>query len=264
MTESSHHPHSMQGLVALVFGGSGGIGLACVRAFAAAGARAVMVVGRHAGRASASVASLQAAFPHTLFAAVAADAATAQGASDGVAACMQQFGQIDVLLCTAGGDPMPGIFHTLPLETLTEHVNGSLMPPILCARAALPHMMARGSGSIITMASDAGKLATPGEVAIGAAMAGVMMFSRALANEAKRHGIRVNCISPSIVRNTSLYDVLMANPFASKLFGKAEKMAALGVVEPEDLAALATYLASPASAKLSGQAISLNGGISMA
>lgn len=255
---------SLAGLSALVYGGTGGIGFACVRAFAEAGASAILLVGRNADRAASAAASLQADYPATRFASVAGDAATAAGAQAGVQACIEQFGAIDILLCTAGGDPMPGIFHTLPIETLTEHVNGSLMPPILCARAALPHMMARGKGVILTMASDAGKVTTPGEVAIGAAMSGVMMFTRALANEVKRAGIRVNCLSPSIVRNTSLYSTLMADPFASKLFGKAEKMALLGVVEPEDLAALAAYLASPAAAKLSGQVVSLNGGISMA
>lgn len=255
---------SLAGLTALVYGGSGGIGYACVRAFAQAGVAAVMLVGRNADRAAAAAALLQAEFPSTRFASVSGDAATVGGAEVGAQACTEVFGVIDILLCTAGGDPMPGIFHTLPIDTLTEHVNGSLMPPLLCARAVLPHMMARGKGVILTMASDAGKVATPGEVAIGAAMAGVMMFTRALANEAKRSGIRVNCLSPSIVRNTPLYSILMADPFASKLFGKAEKMASLGVVEPEDLAALAAYLASPAAAKLSGQVVSLNGGISMA
>lgn len=255
---------SLAGLNALVFGGTGGIGYACVRAFAQAGAAAVMLVGRNADRAATAAAALQAEFPNTRFASVAGNAAQVEGAQAGVDACINTFGAIDILLCTAGGDPMPGIFHTLPMETLTEHVNGSLMPPILCARAALPHMMQRSRGVILTMASDAGKVATPGEVAIGSAMAGVMMFTRALANEVKRSGIRVNCLSPSIVRNTSLYSTLMADPFASKLFGKAEKMALLGVVEPEDLAALAAYLASPAAAKLSGQVVSLNGGISMA
>ncbi|CBL47152.1 short chain dehydrogenase [gamma proteobacterium HdN1] len=255
---------SLAGLTALVYGGSGGIGFACVRAFASAGAAAIMLVGRNADRGASAVAALSGEFPQVRFAFVAANASQPEGASAGVSGCLREFGAIDILLCTAGGEPMPGIFHTLPIEDLAAQVNGSLMPPILCARAVLPHMMERGSGVILTMASDAGKVATPGEVAIGSAMAGVMMFTRALANEVKRAGIRVNCLSPSIVRSTQLYDNLMADPFASKLFGKAEKMALLGVVEPEDLAILAAYLASPAAAKLSGQVISLNGGISMA
>ena len=95
-------------------------------------------------------------------------------------------------------------------------------------------------------------------------MAAIVMFSRTLAIEAKRSGVRVNCVTPSIVRDTPLYDRLMADDFAGRLFAKAERRAHLGVATPGDLAALVVYLASPAAARLTGQAISVNGGISAA
>ena len=124
--------------------------------------------------------------------------------------------------------------------------------------------MAQRGGAIIAIASDAAKVATPGEAVVGAALAGILMFTRTAAMEAKRSGIRLNCITPSIVRGTPHYDKLMADGFAGRLFAKAESRADLGVVEPEDLAQLVVYLASPAAAKLSGQGISLNGGITAA
>ena len=255
---------SLKNNTALVFGGSAGIGLSCIKAFAAAGVANVMLVGRNSQRGEGAVGQLKESYPDVNFAFVSADASTAEGAQVAVAACVESFNRIDILLSTAGGDPMPAIFHTIPIEKIDEMVRGSLMSAMLPARAALPQMMAQKSGVILTVASDAGKVATPGEVAIGAAMAGVTMFTRALANEAKRSGVRVNCLSPSIVRNTPLYDAMMSDPFSSKLFGKAEKMADLGVVEPEDLANLAVFLASPAATKLTGQVVSVNGGISMA
>lgn len=260
----SANPTSLQDHTALVFGGTAGIGLACVKAFADAGAAQIMLVGRNVERGEGAVAGLRDEYPAVAFDFVSADAGTPEGAEKGVNACVERFGRVDILLSTAGGDPMPAIYHTIAIEEIQGMVNGSLMSAMLPARAVLPQMMKQQGGAIITMASDAGKVATPGEVAIGTAMAGVIMFSRALANEAKRSGIRVNCLTPSIVRNTPLYDVLMKDPFSSKIFGKAEKMASLGVVEPEDLAQMATFLASPAAAKISGQAISVNGGISMA
>jgi NAD(P)-dependent dehydrogenase (short-subunit alcohol dehydrogenase family) len=125
-------------------------------------------------------------------------------------------------------------------------------------------MMTQKSGSIICIASDAAKVATPGEVAIGAAMAAIAMFCRGLAIEAKRSGIRVNCVTPSIVKDTPFYKTLMTDPFASKLFSKAERMASLGVVVPDDIAALVAFLAGPGSARLTGQTISVTGGISAA
>lgn len=249
---------------ALVLGGTGGIGFACARAFAEAGAFRVMLVGRDAQRGARAVESLQADFPAHRIASASADVSTVQGAEDSVAACMEAFGRIDILLSTAGGDPMPALFHDTPIDRIQSMVNGTLMSAMLPARAALPHMMEQGSGVILTVASDAGKLATPGETVIGAAMAGIIMFSRALANEAKRSGVRVNCLTPSIVRGTALYEALMDDAFAGKLFRKAESLASLGVVEPEDLAAMAVFLAGPAAARITGQAISVNGGVSAA
>jgi gluconate 5-dehydrogenase/3-oxoacyl-[acyl-carrier protein] reductase len=88
------------------------------------------------------------------------------------------------------------------------------------------------------------------------------MFARTMAIEGKRDGVRVNCLTPSIVRGTPLYDALMQDSFAGRLFGKAEAQAHLGVVEPQDVAQLAVFLASPAAARITGQTISVTGGIS--
>jgi 2-hydroxycyclohexanecarboxyl-CoA dehydrogenase len=85
-----------------------------------------------------------------------------------------------------------------------------------------------------------------------------------IAMEAKRNGVRVNVVTPSIIEGTATYGMVMADEFSSKLFGKAVKMAQLGVVNPADMADLIVFLASPKAAKISGQAISLNGGISAA
>lgn len=263
-TSSLHYSFSLNGLRALVLGGTGGIGLACANGFAEAGADHIMLVGRDAERGEQTANNLRRRFPSLGVEFVSADAATVSGAEKSVAACVEAFGGIDILLSTAGGDPMPALFHETPIERIPSIVNGTLMSAMLPARAALPVMMRQGGGVILTMASDAGKIATPGETSIGAAMAAVIMFSRSLANEAKRSGIRVNCLTPSIVRGTALYSSLMADEFAGKLFRKAESLASLGVVEPEDLAATAVFLASPAASRITGQAISVNGGISAA
>ena len=96
-------------------------------------------------------------------------------------------------------------------------------------------MRATGGGTFINIASDAGKIPTLGESVIGAAMAGIFMFTRALALEGKRDGIRVNVLTPSMTSGTEHYDKVMADPFAGGLFAKAEKTAALGVVSKEEL-----------------------------
>jgi NAD(P)-dependent dehydrogenase (short-subunit alcohol dehydrogenase family) len=125
-------------------------------------------------------------------------------------------------------------------------------------------MREQKSGVIINIASDAAKSATPGETVLGGGMAAIVMFSRALAMEAKRDGIRVNVLTPSLIKGTPTGDRVMKEGFSQKLFAKAASMAQLGVCEPDDLAGLIVFLATPAAARLTGQAISVNGGISAA
>jgi NAD(P)-dependent dehydrogenase (short-subunit alcohol dehydrogenase family) len=125
-------------------------------------------------------------------------------------------------------------------------------------------MRQRGTGVIVNIASDAAKSATPGETIIGAAMAAIVMFSKALAIEAKRDGIRVNVLTPSLIAGTPLTEMIMKEGFSAKLFQKAASLAHLGVPEADDIAAMITFLAGPQAARITGQAISINGGISAA
>lgn len=253
-----------QNEVAMICGGTAGIGLAGARALLAAGIGRLLLVGRNPARGAAALAELRQAWPEADIRFTAADLAIPAGAQTAIDSCLAAFGRIDTLLSGAGGDPMPRLLHETPLEQVPAVIGAITSGVLLPVRAALPQMMRQGSGSIICIASDAGKVATPGEVCIGAAMAGIAMFCRALAIEAKRNGIRVNCLTPSIVRNTPLYAALMQDGFAGKLFAKAERLAQLGVVEPDDLASLVVYLSSPAASRLTGQTISVNGGISAA
>ncbi len=254
--------HSEQ--VGLVCGATAGIGLSIAESLLQAGVRRMMIVGRNEQRGRDTQAKLQSRFANAEIEFVAADVSLPENANRAVEACISRFGRIDTLVSNAAGDPMPRLLHEIPIETLPEIfrsiTSGILLP--LCA--SLPHMMRQKAGCMICIASDAAKLATPGETVIGGAMAAVAMFCRSLAIEGRRSGIRVNCITPSIVQGTPLYAKVMSDPFASRLFRKAEERAQLGVAQPEDLAALVVFLASPAAARLTGQTISVTGGISAA
>jgi 2-hydroxycyclohexanecarboxyl-CoA dehydrogenase len=250
--------------VALVTGGTAGIGAACAAALASAEFSQIVVTGRSRERGEEAVDQLRRTAPHADIRFSSADASTVEGSLASAAACVDWFGRIDVLVSCAGGAPIPRLLHEIPIEKLIPTIASITSGVLLPARAVLPVMMEQQSGSIICIASDAGKVATPGEVAIGAAMAAVAMFCRGLAIEAKRSGIRVNCVTPSVVKGTPFYDVLMADPFCSKLFSKAERLASLGVVNAEEVADLVAFLATPAAAKITGQTISVNGGISAA
>lgn len=246
---------SLEDTRALIVGGTAGIGHACAERLLAGGVRRMTVAGRNAERGEAAAERLGCDY-------IQCDASDPAQVEALVAGAAQAMGGIDFLLCCAAGDPMPALLHDIPLDALIPTITEVQAPILLPARAVLPVMTAQGGGAILCVASDAGKLATPGESAIGAAMAAIAMFCRTMAVEAKRHGIRVNCLTPSIVRGTPLYDKLMADAFAGKLFAKAEKMASLGVVEPGDLAETVAFLAGPGAAKITGQTISVTGGIS--
>ena len=95
-------------------------------------------------------------------------------------------------------------------------------------------------------------------------MAAIAMFCRAMAIEARRERIRVNCVTPSIVRGTPLYERLQQDAFSSRLFGKAESLAGLGVADADDVAQAIAFLLGPGADRITGQTLSVNGGISAA
>jgi gluconate 5-dehydrogenase/3-oxoacyl-[acyl-carrier protein] reductase len=241
----------------LIPGGTSGIGLACARAFIATGAM-VRIAGRSPDRGAAAAAELgsRAGF-------VQADCADPAQAERMVAEAAGQMGRIDTLVCSLGGASLPELLFRQSLDDIRVSLTQVLAPFLYAGRAVLPVMMAQGAGSVINIASDAGKIATPGESVIGANMAAIIQFTRGLAIEAKRDGIRANAITPSLVEGTPLTRRLMAEgTFPAKLFAKARPLAHLGPTMPEDLAALALFLAGPGAARITGQAISVNGGIS--
>ena len=173
-------------------------------------------------------------------------------------------GGIDVLVNSTAGLFKPELFHDIPPDGIPDIITQQLMAPLLMSGVALPQMRAQKGGLVINIASDTAKIATPGESVIGAVMAAIVMFSRTLAMEAKRDGVRVNALTPSLVEGTATAKRILAEGFSQRLFQKAAKLAHLGAARPEDLAAIAVFLAGPGGAKITGQAITVNGGISAA
>jgi 2-hydroxycyclohexanecarboxyl-CoA dehydrogenase len=248
----------------LIAGGTSGVGLATALKFAQAGVRKILIVGRDPARGEKAQAAVASAHPGTDILFVAGDANQATDATRICELANRRFGSIDVLLNSTVGPAGPTLLHQIPIEDVEQILLAQLMGPLLMSRAALPYMREQGAGCIVNVASDAGKLATPGESVIGAAMAGIIMFTRTLAIEAKRNGIRVNVLTPSLIEGTLTNARMMTQPFAVKLFEKARQAAGLGVAVAEDLAELVVFLAGPQAARITGQAISVNGGISAA
>lgn len=246
-----------------ILGGTAGVGFETAAQFAAAGA-SVAILGRNAERGEAARARLQGCAPDADIAFVKVDAVDPADAIRAVSDVAERLGGIDTLVCTTGPSHPPQLLHTIAATELAPRIDEILRPPMHMIHAVLPLLRAQGGGAIVAVASDAAKTATPGETLVGAAMAAIVMFCRAAALEEKRNGIRINLLTPSLIANTPGAALIDSDPFAARLFEKAASMAKLGVAEPEDLAAMALYLAGPAARRMTGQAISINGGISVA
>jgi len=240
------------------------VGLATALRFAQVGVKKIAIVGRNVERGEKARSTIENAYPAVDAQFISADVNSASDAERISSAVHNRFGRIDVLVNSTVGPAGPALLYDIPTAEIERILIEQMLGPLLMSRAVILHMREQGSGSIINVSSDAGKLATPGESVIGAAMAGIIMFSRALAIEAKRNGIRVNVMTPSLIEGTLTNERMMNEPFASKLFEKARQAASLGVVVAEDMAEFIVFLAGPQATRITGQAISINGGISAA
>jgi NAD(P)-dependent dehydrogenase (short-subunit alcohol dehydrogenase family) len=249
--------------VVLICGGTSGIGLASAIAFAEAGTRRIAIMGRDSTRGQAARDRVSTRIPGVQIEYVQGDGSNPDDAEACAARVKELFGRIDVLVNSTHGSAPAQPLRKIPVRDIARLVT-HVLAPMQMSRVVLPFMQEQRGGSIINVASDSAKLATPGGTILGACMAAIVMFSRTLAMESKRYGIRVNAVTPALVTGTPLFDLAMADEFTARLFAEAERKSALGFSSPEDVAALIVFLGGPGAARLTGQAISVNGGMSAA
>ncbi|MEV4249683.1 SDR family NAD(P)-dependent oxidoreductase [Streptosporangium canum] len=243
----------LAGKVALVTGGSRGIGAATCHALAANGV-AVAVNGRDRAAIDAVVAQI-AAEGGTAVAAPGdvTDEATVRNVRDTVERAL---GPVEILAAFAGGQGAPAPTVQLGLDRWRAVVESELTSVYLTVTAFLPAMIERGEGAIITMSSTAGRRPSGANAAYAAAKAGVVMFTKHLASEVGEQGVRVNCLAPSAVLNERMQRFMSA--------GQLDELAAthpLGRIgRPGDVAQAVLYLASDASSWVTGVTLDLTGG----
>lgn len=247
----ANHP-DLAGKTAVVTGGSRGIGAATAIALARNGV-AVTVVGRDGTALDRVAAEITDAGGRAL--AAVADC-TSQADLDRVRAqVLDRFGGADIVIAFAGGygQPVPSI------EETPDHwryvVDSDLTATFLTISTFLPELTARG-GTVVTMASSAGRQAGRAAAAYAAAKAGVVGLSRHLANELAPQGVRVNCIAPATIENERLRG-LMSDEQRGQL-ARTYPLGRLGA--PDDVAAAALFLASSASSWITGITLDIAGG----
>lgn len=187
-----------------------------------------------------------------------------EAAIDGVA---EQLGRIDHLFVPAGGAITPfgdSAASTTSHADYAELVAVNMTTVVNCCRSTVPHLIGGGGGSIITVSSGAGFKVTPGGFLAGYAMskAAVLHYSKYLAAEVGKHGIRVNCIAPGVIKTSRL----IAQSAVTGFVADAEQLAAIPLGrqgEPSDIADVVELLLSPLAGFLTGQLIAVDGGASL-
>ena len=249
---------SAKGLRVLVTAGAGGIGLAIARAFADAGAR-VFVCDVD----DIALQSLAAARPNigTMHADV-SDAAAVAGL---FAQAKASLGGLDVLVNNAGIAGPTARVEDISLEDWQRTIAIDLNGMFYCTRLAVPLLKAAGGGSIINLSSIAGRLGYPLRTPYSAAKWGVVGFTKSLAIELGPSNIRVNAIQPGVVEGERINQVISARAAARGVafddMGE-EFLAPVSLrrmVSAQDIANMALFLATPAGASISGQALSVCG-----
>lgn len=169
-------------------------------------------------------------------------------------------GRVDVLVNNAGWDQV-ATFMELDHEVWHRIIGVNLIGVLNVTKAVLPVMIGGGGGSIVNLGSDAGRVGTAGEAVYSATKGGVIAFTKSLAREVAREQIRVNCVSPGPSATQMFENVAGDNERLRTAIVKAIPMRRLGM--PEDIAAAVSYLASADAAYVTGQTLSINGGMTM-
>lgn len=252
----------LAGRVVLVTGGSKGIGLACAEAFAEEGAR-VAIASRGPDHLAAAARLLVGkghrveTFPADL---------SAPGAAERLVADVEQrLGALDVLVTCAGAARRHAP-EALDAAAWREGMDAKFFPTILAVQAALPGMVRRGRGAVVNVVGQGGKVASPTHLSGGAANAALMLASAGLASAHAARGVRVNVINPGF---TLTDRVARASELEAERLGispaearqRMEERIPLGrFARPDEIAAVAVFLASDRASYLTGAVIPMDGG----
>jgi 2-hydroxycyclohexanecarboxyl-CoA dehydrogenase len=243
---------------ALVTGAARGIGAAIAARLAAAGF-AVAVCDLDGAGAKARADEL-AVRQGVAALGVAVDISDSAAVTAAVARVNSALGPVDVLVNNAAIDVIERFVDSSE-ETWDRIIGVNLRGTITMTRAVLDQMIERKHGRVIHIASDAGRVGSSGEVVYSATKGGVIAFGKALAREVARHGITVNCVCPGPT-DTALLGQVAA--YSERMYEATVKAIPLRrIAEPDEIAATAAFLASPDAAYLTGQTISVSGGLTM-
>ncbi len=250
-------PFSLAGKVALITGGGRGIGRETALWFAKAGAD--VVVGDIFQGVDGVAAEVESLGCRSL--AVHLDVTDSAQVHEAVAEANRRMGKVDILVNSAGTHLVQR-FSDGDVKDWERLLRVNLLGTMICCHAVLGGMMERRFGKIVNIASDAGRVGSMGQAVYGASKGGVIAFTRNLAVEMARYKVNVNCVSPGLI-NTDMWNATRADkPKLAQAYEDTVPWKRLG--EPSEIAAAVMFLVTDEAEYITGQTLSVNGGVVIA
>jgi NAD(P)-dependent dehydrogenase (short-subunit alcohol dehydrogenase family) len=244
----------LEGKVALITGAGAGIGRATAILFAREGAKvAIAEIDAAAGEETARLAGNGAI-------AIRTDVTDEASIRNAIHAAVRQFGALDILHNNAGGStPQDGSVVDAPIEEFWRAIRLDLFGTFLGCRYGIPEIVKAGGGSVINMSSNLALMGIAGRDCYTAAKGGIAALTRSLAVEFAAQRVRVNALAPSATMTERVIRLMTGNPAVDRL----AKSHLLGLIEPQDIAHAALYLASDESRMVTGQILPVDSGVTI-
>jgi 2-hydroxycyclohexanecarboxyl-CoA dehydrogenase len=253
----------MRGLkdrVAVVTGAAGGIGQAICRRFIEEDVK-IVALDVNADALKNLAADLKASEERLIC--VTVDITDYAKVKEAVERGVARFGKLDILVNNAGWDVAAPFLKTEP-DLWDKIIAINLKGPLNLHKAALPHLIAAGGGKIVNVASDAGRVGSSGESVYSACKGGLIAFSKTIARECARDNVRVNVVCPGPTDTALLRSFVGEGEYGQKIYDglkKAIPLKRLG--QPEDIPGLIAFLSSDDANFMTGQVVSVSGGLTM-
>jgi 2-hydroxycyclohexanecarboxyl-CoA dehydrogenase len=244
----------LEGKVAFVTGAASGIGRATAMRLGEEGVR-VAAADLNAEGAAATASAIG---PEAV--GLGLDITDLSSVQAAVAEAERLLGPIEILVNCAGWDRVEPFLDNSE-ETWDRILDVNLKGVIRCTRSVLDGMISRRSGRIVNVSSDAGRVGSSGEVVYSGAKAGIIGFSKGVARETARHGLRANVVCPGPTDTPLMAATSEANPRLGEALVKAIPFRRLA--KPEEIAAAIAFLASDDASFITGQTLSVSGGLTM-
>ena len=247
--------------IVIVTGGAQGIGRAIGQAFAQAGATVVIADVNDKAAAETAAAASQSTGQEVV--AIGTDVTDLVSVQAMVTQVMDRYGRIDVLVNNAGWDKF-SLFLQTPPDLWEKLIAVNYKGVLNTCYAVLPHMVAQKSGAIVNIASDAGRSGSLGEAVYAGCKGAIIAFSKTIAREHARDNIRVNVVAPGIT-NTAIFQSFYETELGRKVADAMARSVPLGLRpgEPEEIAPAVVFLASEGACYITGQVLSVSGGLTM-